>query len=135
MRRAVAGAAMTPDGQIAKALRLPLGETARAGLRAAGGDEADLSSAVRAAIHYYLADKPSGRAGWAVPGSLPEPAASTPVEVTVAMPAATWEELSREAREQGVTRERVVHHATLYFVADLDAGRVAGRIVDDLRSP
>lgn len=134
MRRAVAGDAMSSEGRIAETLRLPLGETGVAALREAGGEGADLGSTVRAAIYYYLADKPAGRAGWRVPGFLPEDGAAPPVEVTVAMPAATWEELDREAGAQGVTRERLAHHAVLYFTADVEAGRVTKRILDDLRS-
>ena len=33
-----------------------------------------------------------------------------------------------EARRQGVTLEELLEHAVLYYLADLDAGRIAARV-------
>ncbi len=39
-----------------------------------------------------------------------------------------WELITAEAERQGVSVEEVVRHATLYFLADADSGRLATRI-------
>jgi hypothetical protein len=44
-----------------------------------------------------------------------------------------WEALEEEARRQGVTVERLVEHAALYYLADLDSGRVAKRVLHATR--
>jgi hypothetical protein len=41
---------------------------------------------------------------------------------------ATWNALTAEARAQGVTVEELALHALMYFLADLDSGRAAGRL-------
>ena len=53
------------------------------------------------------------------------------------MPSATiqlsdfaWTALSKEAERQGVSLEEILAHAAMYFLADLDSGRVATRIND-----
>lgn len=121
--------AMKSDYLVARTLRLPLGQTGRTALT--GGDW-DLAAVVGASIYYYLSDRRAGRPGWAVP-PLPPPAAQpVPAEVTISLPESTWAELSEEAQAQGVEIERLVHHAALYFAADVDAGRVARRVIDGL---
>jgi hypothetical protein len=39
-----------------------------------------------------------------------------------------WSELSREAAQQGVEPSELASHAILYYLADLDRGRIARRI-------
>jgi hypothetical protein len=46
----------------------------------------------------------------------------------------TWEALSKEAADQGVTMEALATHALMYFLADVDSGRVAGQLIDALDS-
>lgn len=94
--------------------------------------EADPAAAVRQAVYYYLSDAGSGRAGWACPRfssgvNAPGPA----IEVAVTVDDGTWRTFVAEAARQGVAVEELLRHALLYFVADLDGGRVAARIVDD----
>jgi hypothetical protein len=40
-----------------------------------------------------------------------------------------WASLSQEAERQGVSREELLKHAAMYYLADLDSGRVAARIL------
>jgi hypothetical protein len=44
-----------------------------------------------------------------------------------------YTELERAAREQGVSIEELVVHATMYFLADLDSGRWGTTVVRDQR--
>jgi hypothetical protein len=45
-----------------------------------------------------------------------------------------WSDLEQEALRQGVTVEQMAEHAAFYFAAELDAGRVTQRILDDLEA-
>ena len=93
---------------------------------------ADPAAAVRQAVYYYLSDAGSGRAGWRHPRFRRRGQASGPtLEVPVTVDEDTWEAFADEAERQSVDVEDLVRHALLYFAADLDAGRVAARIVDD----
>jgi hypothetical protein len=84
------------------------------------------------AIRYYLSDSDLGRPNWPYPtfarglGDSPEA-----VEVTLEIDGSVWAALELEAERQGISAERLVDHAVLYFGADLDAGRIAQRILDD----
>ena len=44
---------------------------------------------------------------------------------------ATWQRFKAEAEAQDVPVERLLEHAALYFVADLNSGRVTARILED----
>jgi hypothetical protein len=45
---------------------------------------------------------------------------------------ATWRALAEEAQRQSVRAETLAVHAVLYFLADLDSGRLAGLLEDAL---
>ncbi|HVY77003.1 MAG TPA: hypothetical protein VG898_00675 [Solirubrobacterales bacterium] len=77
-------------------------------------------------------EKSAAPQGWAYPEFLRERSAAEQVELEVSVGDSLWKSLQDEAREQDVTVERLLEHATLYFVAEIDAGRVAGRIVEGL---
>jgi len=74
-------------------------------------------------VLYYLADRDSGRQGWRVPNFLGETGEAPTLNVTI--DDATWAALVEEAEQQAVTPEALGGHAILYFVADLDSGRLA----------
>jgi len=42
----------------------------------------------------------------------------------------SWEELEAVAKREGASMERVLEHALLLLIADLDSGRVATRFVE-----
>lgn len=91
------------------------------------------SRVARMAAHYYLADSDDGPPAWRVPsfgpGSEPERRrTSIPVELDDS----TWEALLQEARSQGVDISALAAHAVLYFMADVDSGRVAKRMDDSV---
>jgi hypothetical protein len=112
---------------------VPLGEAGVAALGISVEDTAGLAAFARQAVHYYLADRDSGRTSWSYPrfalgaGAVDTPEVRVPLEVAEE----TWESFSAEAAGQGVTPELLLRHALLYFSADVDAGRVARRLADD----
>jgi hypothetical protein len=84
------------------------------------------SAVVRTASLYYLADRDSGRPAWRVPRFRRDPPDVDGVDVD--LDDKTFAALRQEARGQGVEPARVAEHALLYYLADLDGGRLAERI-------
>jgi hypothetical protein len=85
----------------------------------------------RHAVHYYLSDLDSGRMALRVP-RLPQAGPRGPaLELALDLDADSWNELDREAERQEVPLERLLEHAIVYFLADLDAGRVERRMLED----
>jgi hypothetical protein len=104
------------------------GERALASLTVSRRTSAD--AAVRTACLYYLADRESGRRSWRAPNFVPDPPPVSTLHIR--LDDATWSALAAEARDQGTTVEKLALHALMYFLADLDSGRVAGRVEDAL---
>ena len=50
------------------------------------------------------------------------------VDVKVRLDGETWQALQVEAERQDVSAADLTRHAVLYFLADLDSGRVADRL-------
>jgi hypothetical protein len=87
------------------------------------------SAAVVTAIRYYLAEGEAGRPAWRVPNLGSGPSGEA---FELEIDEATYAQLEREAARQRVTLERLAEHALFYFLADLEAGRVAARLGDAL---
>jgi hypothetical protein len=82
------------------------------------------------AARYYLADRESGRPAHRVPRfPRQRPPDETRLPVELDLESGTWRELDAESKRQGVPVERLLEHAALYLIADLDSGRVAGKLV------
>jgi hypothetical protein len=83
------------------------------------------------AVRYYLSDRGSGRMALRVPrfphGEPREPA----LKLEFDLDPDTWRELDEEAERQEVSVERLLEHAIIYFLADLDAGRVERRMLGE----
>jgi len=82
------------------------------------------SSVVRAAALHFLADRGAGRPAWRLPRFrrleiVPE---GSPVRID--LDEEILRELDAEAEVQGVTAAQLAEHALIYFLADLDGGRV-----------
>jgi HEAT repeat protein len=88
------------------------------------------TKAVRAASLYYLRDRDSRRPAWRVPDLAPPDEGDG--ALLVELDDETWSALRHEAEAQGVTPELLALHALLYFLADLDSGRVRRRLGDAL---
>jgi len=118
---------------MAEELRLSLGPFGRAALeRLAAEGNGSPSKAVRTASLYYLRDRGSERAAWRVPNLPPLPADDGEQALFVELDDETWSALRREAEEQGVTPDLLALYALLYFVADVDSGRLGRRLGDAL---
>jgi hypothetical protein len=90
------------------------------------------SAGVERAIRCYLKDKASAGPGWPFPAFLRDREPVDGVELRLEIDAALWELLEREAASQGVGVQQMVEHAVLYFAAEVNAGRVTERILDEL---
>ena len=82
---------------------------------------------LRTASLYYLADRDNGRPAWRVPKFL-RSSAKAGAGLRVEMDDETWAALDDEARAQGIDPELLAEHALLYYLADLDGGKLAERI-------
>ena len=81
---------------------------------------------VRTAVLYYLAERDGGRTAWRYPRftRADDPGSGREVEVDDKTLAA----LVKEARRQQVDPSALAGHACLFFLADLDSGRVADKL-------
>ncbi len=98
------------------------------GLEGASSGQEAPGVLLRRAIHYYLAERDSGRPGW--PCSRVGEDGTSVIELNV--DGATWEAFSLEAARQEVSTDRLVQHAALYYLADRDSGHLTQRILEDL---
>jgi hypothetical protein len=82
------------------------------------------------AIRFYLHEAPVQKPGWSVPAALrPE---RDEVELKLQLDEQLLHRLEAEAGRQQVTLSRLVSQAAIYYAAELDAGRIAQRVLDDL---
>jgi predicted DNA-binding ribbon-helix-helix protein len=88
------------------------------------------SSAVRMAALYWIADRDSGRPAWRAPRFRRPADGDSGGALRVVLDDEIWQTLEGEAQRQNVRTELVAEHAVLYFLADLDSGRVAERLAD-----
>jgi hypothetical protein len=84
----------------------------------------------RRALQYYLSDRGSGRMALRVPRLAQESGRKPAAQLRLDLERDTWRELEEEAARQEVSVERLLEHAIVYFLADLDAGRVEWRMLD-----
>jgi hypothetical protein len=92
--------------------------------------DSSMANAVRMASIYYLNDRDSRRAAWRVPRLEGESQPSQ--RLRIELDDATWAALSAEADRQGVPTDLLALHALLYYLADIDSGRVAALLEDAL---
>jgi hypothetical protein len=85
---------------------------------------------VRTAVLYYLAERDSGRTAWRYPRFARQDAPGTGREVEI--DEETLAAVVEEARRQGIEPSELAGHACLFFLADLDSGRLAGKLEEIL---
>jgi hypothetical protein len=100
--------------------------------RFARRDEGAMAKAVRMASIYYLNDRDARRPAWRVPRLDGDSHRSR--DLRIELDDATWAALSAEADRQGVPTDLLALHALLYYLADIDSGRVAAMIEDALEN-
>jgi predicted DNA-binding ribbon-helix-helix protein len=95
------------------------------------GQRHSRSAAVRIASLYYLADRESERSSWRAPGCAR--ASRDAADVAVRLDRETWQALQAEAERQDVSAADLTRHAVLYFLADVDSGRVGDKLESALK--
>jgi hypothetical protein len=98
--------------------------------RAEGRGEARMELAIR----FYLHDKDQGRPEWLYPAFLRGSEVSEEVELRLGLDTDLWRVFENEATRQAVSVAQLAEHAAFYLAAELDAGRITQRILDDLES-
>lgn len=100
----------------------------------AGGSGQDLeraSARLARAVRLYLNDRESGQPGWVYPGFLRDKETDG-VELELVVDEGLLRALEEEARRQHVSVSQMAGHAALYYAAELNAGHLTQRILDDL---
>jgi len=80
------------------------------------------------AAAYFNAYRSTRRAAMPIPG-FEHGARGTPCQIRLEVSRDCWESLESEARRQGLPLRRLLEHAALLYLADLDSGRVANRLL------
>lgn len=100
-----------------------------------GHDSGQVPATVVHAIRCYLNDRGSGRPGWPFPAFLRDrESRGKGVKLDLLIEEDLWSSLEAEAGTQGVTVRQMAEHATFYYAAEVDAGRITRRILDDFES-
>ena len=91
-------------------------------------------SRMELAIRFYLRDKDHGRPEWLYPAFLRGSEVREDVELRLGLDTELWRAFENEATRQAVSAPQLAEHAAFYLAAELDAGRITQRILDDLES-
>lgn len=86
------------------------------------------------AIRVYLADKGAGQAAWPYPGFLRQSETREDVALELQVDPDLWLQFEAEAGKQSVSAQQLLEHAAFYFAAELEAGRITQRILDDFEN-
>jgi len=95
-------------------------------------DPARAGAQLANAIRFYLGDRGAGRPAWPYPGFLRGGEVQEDLAITFELDASAWSRFEAEAAEQDVSVQKLAEHAAFYLAAEIDAGRVTQRILDDL---
>jgi hypothetical protein len=97
--------------------------------RLAGRLEVPRARVVARAVGHWLDEQAKGRLAARPLAPQDDRVASAPaIPLAVALPLADWEAVRQAAGAYEVEPERVVIHAVLLLLADLDSGRLAARV-------
>jgi hypothetical protein len=131
------GVGNAEEGSVVTTVRVRLGAFAGGMLAwkeqrdaGSGGGEPSPDDVLRV-IRFYLKEKGSGGTGWAYPDLLREGRPEEEVEVEIEIEDSLWREMRAEAARQQVSVTQLLEHAALYYAAELDAGRLTERILDE----
>jgi hypothetical protein len=82
-------------------------------------------------IRFYLKERGRGGTGWSYPDLLREGHPEEEIEVELDIEDSLWRDVRLEAARQHVSVTQLLEHAALYYAAELDAGRLTERILDE----
>ena len=98
---------------------------------ALNGDAGEVARGMESALRCYLGDRDAGRPAWPYPSFLRGTEIQGDVRVEVGVPERLWTDFEAEATRQDVTLDQLAEHAAFYLAAEIEAGRVTQRILDD----
>jgi hypothetical protein len=117
-----------------RSLELALTDFSRSSLeQVARRQGVTVSTLVARAALYYLVERESDSLAARVPRFSREPPAERKeglLRVTIELSAAAWRDLDRATESEGLSVERLLEHAALLLLADLESGRVAARLLE-----
>jgi hypothetical protein len=91
-------------------------------------------AAMEGALRCYLGDRGLERPAWPYPAFLRGSETEKDASIELELETELWHQFEEEADRQGVSVEKLAEHAAFYFAAELDAGRVTQRILDELEA-
>jgi len=94
-------------------------------------DSTEAALGMESALRCYLGDREADRPAWPYPSFLrgTETPADRRIELVVSE--SLWTDFEAEAARQDVTLDQLAEHAAFYLAAEIEAGRVTQRILDD----
>jgi hypothetical protein len=87
------------------------------------------------AARYYMSERSTGRPARKVPAFLKQSPDGREAGFQFDLEKASWEELEAVAETERTSVERLLEHAVLLLIADLDSGRVATRFAEQPGDP
>jgi hypothetical protein len=115
-------------------LTLELGEFSRAALEAQAQRQGlAVATLLARSAQYYLLERASDRLSARVPSVVDGGAQADqglPLGVTIELDDGHWRELDSAAARESISVERLFEHAALLFLADLESGHVAARLLE-----
>jgi hypothetical protein len=101
-------------------------------LEEASSQRVPVETLLRHAILHYLSERESGRLAPQLPRfTRNAPLGDELVQLQVDLESDEWRAMEEAAEEAGVPLSRLLAHATMLYLADLDAGVVAERLLED----
>lgn len=86
---------------------------------------------MESAVRCYLGDRDADRAAWPYPSFLRGTEIPADVRIELVVSESLWTDFEAEAARQDVTLDQLAEHAAFYLAAEMEAGRVTQRILDD----
>jgi len=98
------------------------------------GSSRRVAHQMEGAIRCYLDDRDANRPAWLYPPFLRGSEVQEDVELRLNLDGELWRAFEAEASRQDVSVQQLAEHAAFYLAAELDAGRITQRILDELES-
>jgi hypothetical protein len=92
-------------------------------------EKLELDRLLTLACRYYVSELAAGRTATRAPRFAEKAVDRETRSIVLELDARTLRRLEQEAEHQGLGLGRLIEHAAILFIADLDAGRVAERII------
>lgn len=101
---------------------------------ARNGSPRRVAHQMEGAVRCYLDDRDADRPAWRYPSFLRGSEVQEDVELRLSIEGELWHAFEVEAKRQDVSVQQLAEHAAFYLAAELDAGRITQRILDELEA-